>query len=140
MHWENILHSYKRTDFFFSNYNNQFRCYLYCTGSSGAAAAYFIFFLSLGGAQRLPRLIGIGKAKELIFTAKVLNGKEAEEIGLVEHVVPQNSDSNAAYLKALEIAKEICARVTLVLMFHIHIYCMVEFFLFFAGPSCCEVG
>lgn len=64
-----------------------------------------------GGTQRLPRLIGIGKAKELIFTAKVVTGEEAQEIGLVEHAVPQNEDSNAAYLKALEIAREIRDKV-----------------------------
>ena len=59
--------------------------------------------------------MGISKAKELIFTAKVITGQEALEIGLVEHVVEQNSDSNAAYLKALEIAKEIQTKVGLVL-------------------------
>lgn len=64
-----------------------------------------------GGTQRLPRLVGIGKAKELIFTAKVLSGTEAAEIGLVEHVVKQNEDGNAAYLKALEIAREILTKV-----------------------------
>ena len=68
-----------------------------------------------GGTQRLPRLVGIGKAKELIFTAKVITGQEALEIGLVEHVVEQNSDSNAAYLKALEIAKDIQSKVGLLL-------------------------
>ncbi len=60
--------------------------------------------------------MGIGKAKELIFTAKVVLGEEACEIGLVEHVVPQNEDSNAAYLKALEIAKEILDKVCSVLL------------------------
>ena len=59
----------------------------------------------------MPRLIGIGKAKELIFTAKVLTGTEAAEIGLVEQAVEQNSDGNAAYLKALEIAREISTKV-----------------------------
>ena len=64
-----------------------------------------------GGTQRLPRLVGIGKAKELIFSAKILTGAEAAEIGLVEQVVPQNDTSDAAYLKAMEIAKEICSKV-----------------------------
>ena len=47
----------------------------------------------------------------MIFTAKVVTGEEAQEIGLVEHAVPQNEDSNAAYLKALEIAREIRDKV-----------------------------
>lgn len=42
-----------------------------------------------GGTQRLPRLIGIGKAKELIFTAKRLTSVEAEAIGILEYVVPR---------------------------------------------------
>jgi methylglutaconyl-CoA hydratase len=57
-----------------------------------------------GGTQRLPKLIGAGKAKQMIFTAQVVTGSEAHAIGLVEEVVPANSESNAAYLKALEIA------------------------------------
>ena len=67
--------------------------------------------IKIGGTQRLPRLVGIGKAKELIYTAKLTTGKEAERIGLVQHAVPQNADGDAAYQKALEIARHISEKV-----------------------------
>ncbi|KAK4315123.1 hypothetical protein Pmani_013636 [Petrolisthes manimaculis] len=60
-----------------------------------------------GGTQRLPRVVGSAKAKELIFTAAILNGKEAEEIGLVNYVTTQNEAGDAAYHRALELAKKI---------------------------------
>jgi enoyl-CoA hydratase/carnithine racemase len=41
----------------------------------------------LGGTQRLPRLVGIGKAKELIFTAQQLDAEAAFQLGLAEHLV-----------------------------------------------------
>lgn len=41
-----------------------------------------------GGPQRLPRLVGTGKAKELLYTAKKISAAEALEIGLINKVVP----------------------------------------------------
>ena len=41
-----------------------------------------------GGTQRLPRLIGPGKAKELIFTARRLTGQQAMDAGILEYAVP----------------------------------------------------
>jgi len=41
-----------------------------------------------GGTQRLPRIIGRGKALELLMTAEAINAGEALEIGLVSYVVP----------------------------------------------------
>jgi len=57
-----------------------------------------------GGTQRLPRVVGVPKAKELIFTGRDVYGEEAEKIGLVNYCVKQNEDGNAAFLKSLEMA------------------------------------
>lgn len=42
-----------------------------------------------GGTQRLPQLIGKGRAMEMIMTAGMVTAEEAKEFGLVNHVVPQ---------------------------------------------------
>lgn len=66
-------------------------------------------FPAAGGTHRLPRQVGIGKAKELVFTAVILSGKEAREIGLVEHLV----EEGRAEEKAREIAGTIARNGTL---------------------------
>ncbi|TMW52317.1 hypothetical protein DOY81_002650 [Sarcophaga bullata] len=60
-----------------------------------------------GGTQRLPRVLSPALAKELIFTARVFSGKEAKEMGVVNHAVPQNETQDAAYQRALSLAEEI---------------------------------
>jgi enoyl-CoA hydratase len=44
-----------------------------------------------GGTQRLPRIVGKGKALELLMTAETINAEEALEIGLVSRVVPPDA-------------------------------------------------
>ncbi|ALC42095.1 CG8778 [Drosophila busckii] len=60
-----------------------------------------------GGTQRLPRILSPALAKELIFTARVLDGAQAKELGMVNHVVEQNANKDAAYQLALKLAEEI---------------------------------
>ena len=69
----------------------------------GLTEATLAIIPGAGGTQRLPRLVGKGRAKELIFTGRKVDAAEALAIGLVEEVVP------AAEL--LDRAKALAARI-----------------------------
>jgi len=56
-----------------------------------------------GGTQRLPRVVGMPKAKQLIFTAQRLNGKQALEIGLVNECAEEG--------KALDVCLSIARQI-----------------------------
>ncbi|MFJ7737170.1 enoyl-CoA hydratase [Lysinibacillus sp. NPDC097287] len=65
-----------------------------------------------GGTQRLPRLIGIGKAKELIYTARRLNAEQAKSYGIVEYVY----EGHELREKALQLAQEMAKNAPLSLV------------------------
>lgn len=58
-----------------------------------------------GGTQRLPRIVGVSKAMELILTGKTIGAQEAKAIGLVSGVYPPEELMG----KAMEMAEMICA-------------------------------
>lgn len=57
-----------------------------------------------GGTQRLPRIVGRGKAKELIFTGRRIDAQEAMQIGLVNQVY----EKDALMTESLKMAAMIC--------------------------------
>lgn len=65
-----------------------------------------------GGTQRLPRLIGVAKAKELIFTGRSVKGVDAVRIGLAARAVPGSEVIDTA----LELARELAAGPTAALI------------------------
>ncbi|HWC13283.1 MAG TPA: enoyl-CoA hydratase-related protein [Actinomycetota bacterium] len=65
-----------------------------------------------GGTQRLPRLVGVGRAKELIYTGRFVAAEEALQIGLVNEVV----EPGRVYERAVEIAESLAAGPSIALM------------------------
>jgi enoyl-CoA hydratase/carnithine racemase len=63
----------------------------------------------MGGTQRLPRTVGIGKAKELIYSARRFDAAEAARIGLVNAVYPAGELQS----RVAELAAEIAANAPL---------------------------
>jgi enoyl-CoA hydratase len=57
-----------------------------------------------GGTYRLPRIVGLGRALDLILTGREIDAAEAERIGLVDRVVPAGTALDAAVELATEIA------------------------------------
>lgn len=75
------------------------------TASIGLTETSLAIIPGAGGTVRLPKLVGIGRAKELIFTARRIDATEASAIGLVEEVcdpemlLPRATDLAAAIAK-----------------------------------------
>jgi len=62
-----------------------------------------------GGTQRLMRIVGIAKAKELVYTGKTVKAEEAKQIGLVNHVF----EPAALMDETLKMAKSIAGNSTI---------------------------
>ena len=59
-----------------------------------------------GGTQRLTRLVGMTKAKELVFTGRIIDAKTAEQIGIVNMVVPADKFREAVNQFAKDLASK----------------------------------
>ncbi|MDK2877031.1 MAG: enoyl-CoA hydratase [Archaeoglobaceae archaeon] len=60
-------------------------------------------FPGAGGTQRLPRLVGMGMAKKMVFTGEMISAEEAYRLGLVEELVEPD--------KLMDRAKEIASKI-----------------------------
>jgi enoyl-CoA hydratase len=59
-----------------------------------------------GGSQRLPRIVGLGFAKEIVFTGRAVSAKEAHEWGLVNQIYEPGELMGEALKLAHELAKK----------------------------------
>jgi enoyl-CoA hydratase len=71
-----------------------------------------------GGTQRLTRLVGMTKAKEMVYTGKILDAKTAEQIGLLNMVVPADKFKETVRQFAQDLASKapVAVRVAKVLI------------------------
>ena len=83
------------------------------TARFGITSARIGTVAGAGGTQRLPRLIGAGRAKEMLFSAEPIDAAEALRIGLVNRVAPAGREVEAA----LEMARVFARRAPLCLWF-----------------------
>lgn len=60
----------------------------------------------------MSRVTTLAVAKELIFTARLIDGDEALKHGIVNYSVEQNSAGDAAFVKALDLARQINKNVS----------------------------
>lgn len=78
---------------------------------AGEAATFGCSFIDMGlipdvgGTYILPRLVGMKRAKELVFTGRRMKGREAVEMGLANHVYPNDSLLEEACKLAAQFAK-----------------------------------
>lgn len=81
----------------------------------GAEAKYGVIEVDLGifphqgSTQRLPRLVGVGKAKEMVLTGEYVDPEEADRINLVTEVVPEDEVDD----RARELADELTEKAPL---------------------------
>jgi enoyl-CoA hydratase/carnithine racemase len=87
-----------------------------CDLRVGATDAVFGFpevkigiFPGAGGALRLPRIVGSGAARDLLFTGRRVGAEEAYRIGLIDRLV----EPGAVLANALELAEEVAANAPL---------------------------
>ena len=62
------------------------------------------FLPESGGARNLPKLIGVGKAMEMILTGRIIGAEEAERLGLVERVFPHDELMDEVFKIAVQIS------------------------------------
>ena len=67
-----------------------------------------------GATQRLPRLVGLAKAKEMLYTGDTVNAQEAYRVGLVNKVVPRDKLMDEAMAMAKKLAAKPKAALALI--------------------------